>query len=418
MLNQKLVNFKYHFTALAIMAFVFVIVATFVINGVIAATSTSSSGPDESVILELNKQIEAQRAKVDKLTEDIEKYKTGINQTRSQAATLQNQVLIINNQIAKADLDIQAKEEEIKTIELEIQKIELEIKNNQDGIERDKVQLSAFIRQLDYYDKKSYLTVLLSNNSFSEFFDQIKNLEGVSEDLQNTLNRVQELTTKLETQKQEMDSKRKTLGELVNKLEDEKASLDDQKGEKQYLVVQTKNSERKYQNLIADLKQAQAAANSQAAYLEKKLRAELEKKGSGEKFNSLGDAVLSWPTTVRRITATFHDPDYPFINTVGQHSGLDIGVKSGTPIMAAEAGYVAKAATGTKWYGNYIMIIHSNNLSTLYGHLTSLNVSNDQYVSKGQIIGYSGSTGFSSGPHLHFEVRSNGVPVNPQSYLP
>ena len=86
--------------------------------------------------------------------------------------------------------------------------------------------------------------------------------------------------------------------------------------------------------------------------------------------------------------------------------------------MAAEAGYVGTVGRNTKWYGNYVMLIHSSNLSTLYAHFTSVAVSPDSYVSKGQIIGYSGNTGFSSGPHLHFEVRSNGIPVDPLNYLP
>ena len=97
---------------------------------------------------------------------------------------------------------------------------------------------------------------------------------------------------------------------------------------------------------------------------------------------------------------------------------MDVGIPSGTPIKAAESGYVAKVGINTRWYGTYIMIIHNNNLATLYAHLSSANVSADQYVSRGQIIASSGSTGFSSGPHLHFEVRLNGIPVNPLTYLP
>ena len=120
---------------------------------------------------------------------------------------------------------------------------------------------------------------------------------------------------------------------------------------------------------------------------------------------------------MRLITAYFHDPDYPY-RYLFEHSGLDTATPMGTPLRAAEAGYVARVAYGTRWYGNYLMIIHNNNLATLYAHLNNINVKTDQYVSKGQIIGATGNSGFSSGPHLHFEVRYNGVPVNPLGYLP
>ncbi|MFA4871564.1 MAG: peptidoglycan DD-metalloendopeptidase family protein [Patescibacteria group bacterium] len=398
--------------------FFIVLVGVFLFaGGIIIAQSQSSSSANESLIADLNKQIDEQRAKIDKMAEDVEKYKDNIKSARNQQASLQNQIYILNNQIAKANLDIKAKEEEIKTTELEIKKVELEIKENELTITKNKNQLAAFIRQLDIYDKKSYLAVLLSNNSFSEFFDQIKNLENINENLKKTLNRVQELVEKLNNQKNELDKKNSQLSELLNKLENEKDILDEQKDTKQQLISETKNSERKFQGLVENLKKEQMAVNSLITNLERRLRDELEKRGAKEKFNLFGDAVLAWPTNIRRITVYFRDPDYPYRNLF-EHSGLDLGMPSGTPVASAEAGYVAKVALGTRWYGNYILIIHNNNLATLYAHLSSANVKSDQYVSQGQIIGLSGNTGFSSGPHLHFEVRYNGIPVNPLSYLP
>jgi len=235
--------------------------------------------------------------------------------------------------------------------------------------------------------------------------------------VQKTLNQIQELVTNLNKENKDLNDKRQELMDLTNKLEQAKSVLGDKKDDKVYLISETKQSEKKYQALIASLKKEQSAANAMIGGLERKIRAQLVSKGKAEKFNSLGNASLSWPLH-GQITATFHDPTYPYRSTIGEHTGLDIAVPRGTPIAAAEAGYVAKVALGTQWYGNYVMIIHSNNLSTLYGHMTSVSVSADQYVTKGQIIGYSGSTGFSSGPHLHFEVRSNGVPVDPMGYLP
>lgn len=372
---------------------------------------------DETIIADLNEQIKKQQDKIDALAEQINQHKENIKNAQNQTASLQNQIYILNNQIAKTNLDIKAKEEQAKIAELESEKIKIQIEENGLVIQKDKEQLSSFLRRLDRYDEKGYLTIILGNKSFSEFFDQIKYLDNIRKDLQKTVNRVQENNIKLAEQKKILDQKREELADLLNKLDSQKFSLDSQKQTKSYIVSETKQSEIKFQNLLAELKKEQASANTQIINLERQLRDELEKKGGEEKFNSFGEVSLIWPTSSRRLTCYFHDPEYPF-RYMFEHSGIDIGIGQGTPVMAAETGYVAKVSTGTKWYGNYVMIIHNNNLSTLYAHLSGINVKPDQYVIRGQVIGASGNTGFSTGPHLHFEIRSNGIPVNPLSYLP
>jgi len=414
MLVEKLQQLKLHILAIFLMLLI-ILGGSFLLGQAIWAEETENNdGPDQELIADLNRQIKEQQEKLDQLAQKIEEYNTNIKSARNETASLNSQIYILDNQIAKAQLDIEAKEGEIKTTELEIDQVELEIKNSEYRIEGYKENLSAFIRQLDQYDQKNYLMVLLSNNSFSEFFDQIKYLEGIQGEIQKTLNRVQELVEKLNKQKEELNTKKEKLSELLNKLEEEKLTLEKQKETKQYLINQTRNSEKKYQNLITDLKSQQAAANSAIASLERTLRGELEKQGGGEKLKSFGDVAMVWPTTSRRITAYFHDSDYPFRHLF-EHSGIDLGIGMGTPIKAAESGYVAKIGINTQWYGNYIMIIHNNNLATLYAHLNSVSVKTDEFVLKGQLIGSSGNTGFSTGPHLHFEVRFNGIPVN---YLP
>jgi len=386
-------------------------------SSITASGNADNSGVNNQLIDDLNKQIDAQQDKINDLTTKINDYNKNIKGAQNEAINLQNQVYILNNQIGKTNVDISIKQEQVKAVQLEIEKVILEIKKNELIIESEKQQLSVFIRLLHRYDEKGYLTILLSNSSFSEFFDQIKYSQELQQNLQKTLNRIQETVAKLNAQQKDLNDKKDELSQLLNQLEQSKSILGDQKNEKNYLITQTKNSEKKFQSMVSDLKKEQTAANAAVVEMERKIRAELSKKGKSEKLNTLSNASLTWPTDSHRITCYFHDPTYPY-RYLFEHSGLDIGVGKGTAVSAAEAGYVAKIGVMTKWYGNYIMIIHSSNLSTLYAHLSSIGVNADQYVTRGQLIGYSGNTGFSSGPHLHFEVRSNGIPVDPLGYLP
>ncbi len=146
-----------------------------------------------------------------------------------------------------------------------------------------------------------------------------------------------------------------------------------------------------------------------------------------KKDNGLGDTLSgwSWPVPKNTITSTFRDPSYPFRKSIGEHSGVDIRAAQGTTLRAAASGYVARVKFDGSTAYSYIMIIHADNFSTVYGHVSGVSVSADEYVTQGQIIGKTGGAPrtvgagpFSTGPHLHFEIRKNGIPVDPLNYLP
>lgn len=128
-----------------------------------------------------------------------------------------------------------------------------------------------------------------------------------------------------------------------------------------------------------------------------------------------GSGVLSWPAN-GVITSSYGYRIHPIWGTTIYHSGIDIGVDYGTPVHAADGGTVVYA-DWISGYGNAVIIDHGNGLSTLYGHNESLNVSEGQTIGKGDVIAFAGSTGNSTGPHVHFEVRANGDPVDPMGYL-
>lgn len=168
-------------------------------------------------------------------------------------------------------------------------------------------------------------------------------------------------------------------------------------------------------------KKEQGEAAAEIVSLEKLVRAKLtELEGGDLEFNDNG---MAWPVPRNVVTAYFHDPDYPF-RYIFEHPGIDIRAGQGTTLKAAASGYVARTKNGGVSGYSYIMLIHGDGLSTVYGHVSKILVSEDDYVVQGQTIGLTGGIPgtpgagkLTTGPHLHFEVRLNGIPVDPLSYL-
>lgn len=194
---------------------------------------------------------------------------------------------------------------------------------------------------------------------------------------------------------------------------------------KENLLEQTFASEKKFQNFLLQSKYEEEQVSNEIYSLEKNIRQKLEESDKIFSEGNSGSVVLSWPVDPGRgITATFHDPDYPF-RYIFEHPAIDIRVSQGKSVGAAAPGYVAKVKNGGIGGYSYIMLIHANGLSTVYGHLSRLDVQEDTYVIRGQTIGLSGGMPgtpgagkLTTGPHLHFEVRLDGLPVNPLDYLP
>jgi murein DD-endopeptidase MepM/ murein hydrolase activator NlpD len=184
-----------------------------------------------------------------------------------------------------------------------------------------------------------------------------------------------------------------------------RAEVLSQENQKQGLVAQVRSRRRDFETQIAQLR---AESNAITSFLQG------VQKGQGPAISGRG--IFASPIPGAAITSGFGPRVHPVYGDMRMHTGIDFQASMGTPVRAAGAGTIVSAG----WrggYGNCIIIDHGNSLATLYGHLSAINVNVGDRVSKGQFIGRAGSTGMSTGPHLHFEVRANGVPVNPMGYL-
>jgi murein DD-endopeptidase MepM/ murein hydrolase activator NlpD len=196
--------------------------------------------------------------------------------------------------------------------------------------------------------------------------------------------------------------------------------LEEQRLSKLSLINATQNKEDEFRKVVYELRQQQQSEAGDIQSLQDRLKDRLD---SIDAALARGDVLLNWPIPVKKgISAHFHDPSYPF-RKLFEHPGVDLPAPVGTPVKAAAGGYVAWNRTG-KQYGNYVMVVHAGGVATVYAHLSKFGAKPDTYVERGDVIGYSGGrpgdagAGLSTGAHLHFEVRQNGIPVNPENFLP
>lgn len=382
---------------------------------------SAQTGSNSGDIQILNKEITERKQKIKELEETIAKYNSEIKKKQTEAVSLKNQLSLLDSRVNQLNADIELTKQKILQTELEIQQLTLSIGDKNSTIGKQKMIISQMIKQIYAADQKNYFEIMLTYDNFSEFYDEIRATEDIYVDLGRSVKTVRLAKEDLEARKDLIEEKRVALAGLNKDYEDKKTKLSSQAGAKQNLLTQTKSSEAKYQTLLSSLKKQYQVIEGEIRAYEDQVRKRLEKE---DKIKSNGAVLLSWPTPSRYVTSYFYDPNYPYKN-VFEHNAIDIRAAQGTPIRAAASGYVGRARTCTlsSCYA-YVLLIHTGEISTVYGHLSKILVKADEFVNRGDIIGYSGGTPrtvgagpFVTGPHLHFEVRLNGIPVNPLGYL-
>lgn len=371
---------------------------------------------------QINQDINEKRSEIGELRRQIDIYQKNISAKQRQISNLNTQVSTINASIAKINLEIEATELEVETLNLKIENFQLKIEAKEKEISEEKDILAEVIRSLHRQQQKnSLLEILILNDNFSDFLADLNRLEDMRDSLFNGVEELHEIKLALNNDMDSLENEKTELDALNNILDGKKGSLDGQKVVKFSLMSTTQGQEAKYQELLRQSKEEQAQINSDIVYLEKVAREKLNRQLQLENITSDG---LMWPIPSQRITAYFHDPDYPY-RYIFEHPAIDIATPQGTALRAVESGYVAKTRDGGATGYSYIMIVHADGLSSVYGHVNKINVSADQFVSKGDVIGYTGGMPgtrgagqLSTGPHLHLEIRLNGVPTNPLNYLP
>ncbi|MBI4457832.1 peptidoglycan DD-metalloendopeptidase family protein [Candidatus Uhrbacteria bacterium] len=385
-----------------------------------AGAQEASTPKIQEQIKDLNEQVKKKKSDLQELETKSKEYQGLIAEKKLQAQSLEDQLALLDNRIAKTLLSIEISKNEISALELEIAAFERDILEKEQRIVHERQLLGSLARQLYRTEtSRSTFELLLSFKSFSDFFDGLRALAALQDGVNRTLEKVAALQRDLTAEKQGREDKKALTAVRKSELEAGWARLEDERALKDAIITETKSSELHYRYLLADLKREHEDADTEIEYLEKVLREKIDLAD-----RTRGDSpVLSWPVVpARGISTRFHDPEYPF-RYVFEHPGLDIRSGQGTPVRAAASGVVGRAKNAGLGY-SYVMLLHNNDVSTVYGHLSKIVVREDAFVERGEIIGYSGGMPGTSGagrmttgPHLHFETRLRAIPVDPMGYL-
>jgi murein DD-endopeptidase MepM/ murein hydrolase activator NlpD len=376
-------------------------------------------GGDEDLTGDLEAEVKAKEQRINELNSVINKYKERIQDQISAQINLQNEIGLLENRVRERELAIERTKTEIDLATLEIGKLSQQIALEEQRYERRKEALASIIAEMQDAQSVSLLESFVARPTLSEFFRRVEELDLINQDVAEAIDEIKAIKFGMEEKRAEVEGHRAALEAQIARLEQEQYDLEQQRAAKSSLIAETSSQEAEFQRILYELRQQQQQEANDAARLEQQLKQKLD---AIDGALARGDVLLNWPVSPDRITASFHDPTYPFRHLF-EHSGVDIAVPVGTPVRAAAGGYIAFTRLG-KQYGNYIMVIHSGGIATVYAHLSKFNVAADTYVERGDIIGYSGGaagaygSGLSTGPHLHFEVRQNGIPTNPQQFLP
>lgn len=378
------------------------------------------SGALNHEIDQLQDQVKASKKRISELDTLIQGYKGKLKIQETAALTLQNQVALLENQIEEQQLQLEHTKTEIELANTEIKSLEDKIRLQQLLITSRQDAIGELVRRIRQTDQVSPLYVFLTKPSFSEYFARLDEVKRVQDEMVQATDALKKQKRDMEALKTDRETERTHLVERQHQLKKDELDLEEQRQAKVSLIAETQNKEGEFQRVVYELRQQQQSESESISGLQDRLKDRLNQ---SDQALAQGDTTLQWPITpAKGISARFHDKSYPFRNLF-EHPGVDLPTDVGTPVRAAAGGYVAWTRTG-KQYGNYIMIVHSGGIATVYAHLSRFGVQPDTYVDRGDIIGYSGGrpgdqgAGLSTGPHLHFEVRQNGIPTNPENFLP
>jgi murein DD-endopeptidase MepM/ murein hydrolase activator NlpD len=358
---------------------------------------------------ELRDLISGREREIQEVEKEIQEYQAQIDLKVTEAKTLKNEIKRLDTLIAKVSAELRLTNKKINTSTLMIKKLLLEISEKKVEITAKKLFLAETFRAINEEGSESLVEILLKNTKFSEFFGSIRHLENLEISLNEEVVLLKTLKAELELKEEEEIETREGLENLASELKDRKALEELAKNSKNQLLVTTKNREAEYQKILREREKKRAEILEEIRRVEDELRLLIDPLSLPQPR----PGVLAWPVAVPLVTQGFGKTAFARSNSdvYGElgHNGIDLRAPIGSQVLAAEGGMVKGVGNTDNIcpggsYGQWILIEHPNRLATLYAHLSLIRVSSGQEIKRGQLVGYSGDTGYTTGPHVHFTV--------------
>ncbi|SJZ33669.1 murein hydrolase activator EnvC family protein [Eubacterium coprostanoligenes] len=414
------------FNSKKIISLILSLAFAFSVVGGTTSTYAASTSALRDKQKKIQSQIDAAQSKINKLSgqkKDTEEYISALD-VKIQA--LKDKISTLKAEANALQSNIDKVKKNISDTGAQINKIQADIDAKQAEFDKTFDEYCQRLRAMYVSGHASNLEVLLTSSDISSILTRSEMIKSVSQKDSKTLNDLMDKMNEIEKDKAELEQKRAQLNKDKEKLQSQKDKLDSNiatvnasKKELDKEVSEANAMMRKLNSQTAEYKESISDNEEEMARIEAQIAEEIRKAqaaNTGSTSGSYGSGAysgtLGYPTNSRRISAS-----YPNYSSGRYHGGVDFPVPSGSAVYAAASGTVIIAKNLNYSYGHYLVVDHGNGLSTLYAHNTTLLVGVGSHVTKGQVIARSGSTGNSTGPHCHFEVRVNGTRVNPFNYL-
>ncbi len=338
----------------------------------------------------------------------LEETQKNLSETQEEKRTLTSELTQIQKSIKQLDLGMKSNTVKISKLNLEITSLAQAIKETDRQISVKTTATENILKEVQLLDDTDPLLVFLKNPTLSKAVDEQSRLTEINEDLTQATTELKDLNDERQGKLKATAVKKTAVEGEYTTLTARKSVVEDKKKEQQEILAVTKNKEKTYQELAAELAKRQAEIAFEIEAMDAALRLKIDPNAVPTKRKG----VLNWPAPESaRMTQGYGGTSFALSGGYrGKwHNGIDIGGATGSVITAAEEGTVLAAGNQDLYcrrgaYGKFVVIKHPNNLVTLYAHMSKLNVTTGQRVMRGEIIGYMGNTGYSSGTHLHFTV--------------
>ena len=419
-----------------------------VLPTVVTMLPPGASAASSSTLKEQLKDLQAQKNEISAQLKELESQQS---ENLADMESVINQKNVIDQQVALLHAEIANVNEQITAYSLLIADKQVELEEAQKRLQELNEKHKERIRAMEEEGELSYWSVLFKANSFSDFLDRLnmvneianadrrrlKELADAATEVEEAQKELSENKAELEKNRAEMENSQQVLDQksqeadrllqdlmliagdledLHNRFEKEEEDFLDQIAQKEQEYNQQLQAEKEASKKASQ--QASKEASKQASIASSKHQATAPTGGSSSNIGNKNPSGVVWlvPCSYQRVSSPFGYRWHPTTGEWSMHKGVDLAAPKGTKIYASRSGVVSWATYHTT-AGNYVGINHQDGYSSVYMHMTHYVVKAGQYVTAGQLIGYVGSTGRSTGPHLHFGISYNGSYVNPMDYI-